>query len=597
MRMMREWRHLKMLKHAGRGHDPGGAASTLPGSCVVLCPACPHPGKNLHADWAIAPKDKSWLYRLFLCIDANFCLKRKKVSSDKVDPGLNHGYTYFVEEKSYKDHLHMYDKVFPDNISTCNNHDALKLASMKGAHQGTAASGVGTVDCARHDMKHPYSVGDLQKGERYMNMTTYSGLQSVSTVNMEQMILSYRTTSSVSGQKTSGIALNTTACHLDSSTTILHLLFPSSIFSHIKNHAESPALSTSSRGSLGLIVKESSENTHHTIYDAFGDYNWRKICNTARTFLAKVKTVVQEHCEHIAVFQDFDSVMMAESSAEGWKDMIEAWEIDSMAPNPFVVTRPTITLAGARLQLAEEEAANINEGWGVMVHEEVSASMMINNGLDLEEWQQRLRVDVAALSQHATELQCTKIQERHNVLQHRIEKWYGVQRLYMPGVDVLRTRTAASRETPFMAHDMPLLLPFTVQGQMACDSALMDVEWRLRYALANDILNNLRRHLQLRSHMFIYKDRFVRGQQENTRARTTIQSVEDTVNADTTHYCTTFTALVALAVPLAKSGWQAELHPLNPADVRGMTEVFLRRAKVPGLCPGSGWLQEQAIAW
>ncbi len=31
-----------------------------------------------------------------------------------------------------------------------------------------AASGVGTVDCTRHDMKHPASVGDLQKGERYV---------------------------------------------------------------------------------------------------------------------------------------------------------------------------------------------------------------------------------------------------------------------------------------------------------------------------------------------------------------------------------------------------------------------------------------------
>ncbi|GBE78836.1 hypothetical protein SCP_0200330 [Sparassis crispa] len=144
MRMMCEWRHLKMLKCSGRGHDPGGVAATLPGSYAVLCPACPHPGKNLPVDWADVPKDK----RLFLSIDANFRLKCKKVSSDQVDPGLNHGYAYFVEEKAYKEHLRTYDKAFSDEISTCNNHDALKLASMKGAHQSTAASGIGTVDCA-----------------------------------------------------------------------------------------------------------------------------------------------------------------------------------------------------------------------------------------------------------------------------------------------------------------------------------------------------------------------------------------------------------------------------------------------------------------
>ncbi|KIK37228.1 hypothetical protein CY34DRAFT_67334, partial [Suillus luteus UH-Slu-Lm8-n1] len=35
---------------------------------------------------------------------------------------------------------------------------------------GLAATGLGTVDCARHNMKCPNAVGDLQKGERYINM-------------------------------------------------------------------------------------------------------------------------------------------------------------------------------------------------------------------------------------------------------------------------------------------------------------------------------------------------------------------------------------------------------------------------------------------
>jgi hypothetical protein len=34
--------------------------------------------------------------------------------------------------------------------------------------KGLSASGVGTVDCARHDMKRPTAVGDLQKGEKYV---------------------------------------------------------------------------------------------------------------------------------------------------------------------------------------------------------------------------------------------------------------------------------------------------------------------------------------------------------------------------------------------------------------------------------------------
>ncbi|KAG1879205.1 hypothetical protein F4604DRAFT_1923360 [Suillus subluteus] len=35
---------------------------------------------------------------------------------------------------------------------------------------GLTATGVGMIDCARHDMKLPNGVGDLQKGEQYINM-------------------------------------------------------------------------------------------------------------------------------------------------------------------------------------------------------------------------------------------------------------------------------------------------------------------------------------------------------------------------------------------------------------------------------------------
>jgi hypothetical protein len=36
------------------------------------------------------------------------------------------------------------------------------------SNQGLAATGLGTVDCARHNMKLPNGVGDLLKGERYI---------------------------------------------------------------------------------------------------------------------------------------------------------------------------------------------------------------------------------------------------------------------------------------------------------------------------------------------------------------------------------------------------------------------------------------------
>jgi len=116
---VREWRHLKMLKQSGRGHDPAGIVQTATGGCAVLCPACPHPGINLPDDWESAPPDKRyiyrsplttisdditnrWLYSGFIAIDANFRLKRKNVSNDATDPSLSHGWAYFVEDAEYR---------------------------------------------------------------------------------------------------------------------------------------------------------------------------------------------------------------------------------------------------------------------------------------------------------------------------------------------------------------------------------------------------------------------------------------------------------------------------------------------------------------
>jgi len=46
-----------------------------------------------------------FLYALFLALDANFRMKRKKVSSDEQDPSLSEGWGCFVEERPYKEHL------------------------------------------------------------------------------------------------------------------------------------------------------------------------------------------------------------------------------------------------------------------------------------------------------------------------------------------------------------------------------------------------------------------------------------------------------------------------------------------------------------
>lgn len=58
--VFRFWRHLMMLKRAGRGHHPGRVDSTGPGELAVECPACPHPNKNLPTNWQNSGSDLMW---------------------------------------------------------------------------------------------------------------------------------------------------------------------------------------------------------------------------------------------------------------------------------------------------------------------------------------------------------------------------------------------------------------------------------------------------------------------------------------------------------------------------------------------------------
>ena len=54
MLMVREWRHIKMAKRAGRGHDETGISGTAQGELAIPCRACPRLGVNLPTGWETA---------------------------------------------------------------------------------------------------------------------------------------------------------------------------------------------------------------------------------------------------------------------------------------------------------------------------------------------------------------------------------------------------------------------------------------------------------------------------------------------------------------------------------------------------------------
>jgi hypothetical protein len=176
---------------------------------------------------------------------------------------------------------------------------------------------------------------------------------------------------------------------------------------------------------------------------------------------------------------------------------------------------------------------------------------------------------MSALGQRPTDVQLVKMQERKNALQRKIDNWCSVQIRYIPGILTLRGDTPSKGE--YQPQNVPLWLPSAIGRKIPCNQRFYSFEWDLRVAHANEALEDLRKNLQLRSHFFKHKDRFVTGQRANTRANATISRVQRYINANVAQYCAARIALLHLAPQLSKDDtWKISLPELHDGDVRHM---------------------------
>ncbi|KAH9479046.1 hypothetical protein JR316_0007621 [Psilocybe cubensis] len=544
MRIVREWRHVRLLKRMGRGHAESGVQGTKEGECAVLCPACPHPGINIPEDWKERPESEQWIYSLFVGIDANFQLKRMNVSNDNRDPPLNHGYAYMVEGRKFREYLNIYDSKIPDEKSNCNNHDAIKSASIRGG-KGAAASGLGTVECSRHDMKRPVSVGDLQKGERYVLDIVY-------------LVPKFH------------LPAHIPKCQ----TSFLFNLTPRVG----RTDGESPERGWSSANGVASSTKEMGPGSRSdTLDDHFGDYNWRKIIGIAETFVRKAKEAIAAREEHVEAFIEFDAALPVEATTE-WTRLCQAWEQDPSQINPYVIPKAkgkgaTVTERDVRLKLAAEDAASLARGDTVQLHDDISPSLLIYQGLQFEELQHRIAHDSSKLGLHATSLQQSKVLERSNSLRRRIDAWISVQHLYMPVVASLRSRDDAGATDPVAVQDMKLFLPSFNTNTLQCSHLLLKCEWEYRYAQADETPTSLRALLLLRSHMYKSKYRHFRGQRMQTRSQKLLSDVQDKINYLVKTYRRIYTALENLSPSLIETSWRTVYRLLLDEDVAGLTSM------------------------
>ncbi|KAG1721861.1 uncharacterized protein EDB91DRAFT_1210239 [Suillus paluster] len=589
MRMVRQWHNLKQLGRAGRGHDPAGVDATGEGELAVLCPACPQPGKNLPPDWEKEPLLARWKYALFVAINANFRLKRKAVSSDTANPSLNVGWGYFVRDSAYKSYLA--DRATEkQERSTCVSHNVVNAADTKSSH-GLAATGVGTIDCARHDMKLLNGIGDLQKGERYINMD-YIVCFALLALAVSMINISYDIACQWHKKLWSRMETMPERLRLPSESSLIRFFVPKfHIQAHInkcrtnfsfnwsryvgQTDGEAPERGWANINRIASSTKEMGLGTRRdTLDNHFGDWNWKKVTALGQTLLKKMVEAVKWAREHSEALAELEKTIQPALIAQ-WKAEVEAWEEDNSSPNPLESRFAPVTQAAVRLELTELEAQDLQAGINVSLHTDISPSGLITSGMDLEDQQARLRSKLADVSLHDTDKQKATLQTQITSLQRWLDAWVRVQELYMPVVCQLRHQSseASVRMEELKPQDFKLWLPSQLPIDTPTDQRLAGHEWDLHYAQALDALNDIRSHLRLRSHMYKYKDKNIRGQVGSTRAKKIIDTVESRKQASVLKYRRARNTLLFLSSHLEKCGWEMIVRPLLDSDVKPMGDM------------------------
>ncbi|KAK7064875.1 CxC2 domain-containing protein [Favolaschia claudopus] len=568
LRSTREYRHLLMLKRGGRGHAPGGVYGTGPGDLAIRCPACPRPGVNLPEGWEDAPPESRFLYIIFLALDACFRLKRRLVSSELRDPGLGTGWAYFVEMEPYRQYLlTVTDQV---EMSTCSGLAALDYANTKYS-RGYSSTG-------------PTGVGDLQKGERYANMDWIFASFLRWIHQRLRKVVSYDIVCQWYKQLKERLANLPPLVRLHIILLFFAFVIPKM---HIHSHILACQLcfslnllpgagQTDGEGierpwaNVGGVASSTREMGPGSRRDCLDDHwafwNWCKLVGLAALLRKRLNNAKRESAAQTEAFEAFS--LEQEERVQGWEEKAAAYEADPQnAENPYRITHPGMTEAQARLKLAEEEAEAVRKGMPAL--HDVSPSAFIFEGLELEDEQRRVRVQVE-LKKSGTTAQKIDVLALRRKLSRGITRFRKLQATYTPGA----LQALARREAPpdELAEDIPLMLPSALSAAeraAGCAATVEHVESLARDAQCSESLQRLRNQLHVKSRLFTYKANHARHQGANTRSQTLVARNESKIRLHSEKYQAAWRALGLLANgDLSKVGWRK----LKREDVRMMED-------------------------
>ncbi|KAJ7429396.1 hypothetical protein B0H11DRAFT_1768213 [Mycena galericulata] len=588
MRMVRQWRNIKMFKRAGRGHAASGIDGTEDGELALLCRACPQPEINLPENWREEPAPTAFKYAAHLGADANYRLSERNVSSEARDPTLAQGKAYFVNRLPYMEHIKNY--VTQEDINTCSGFQAMFLANLKRIN-GLRTSGVGGVTCTRHNMWRPNGLGDLQKGERFCNMDwiLFSSLQHY---DILRLYLTYDIACQYFKKFWDRMRSLPEYLHLNIPPADVYFAVPNFHLPAHRMECYAP-FSLHFMEGVGLTngegIEQNWENSNgaarqtkemgpgsrqDTLDDIFGAHNYRKTLALGRILQKRMVEGIKEAVRHRDGFDGFHAGL--EGAEPGitadWDACEAAWQADRTKLCPYETTHVGKTMKDVELELAKEEFEETESR--VQVVHQSSRSQFIVMGLEVEETQRLLELDIRTRKRASTYQELDFVKRRTTLLK-KIERFRKIQDVYMPGLrDELTAeqRAAFDGESRKEPETTRMFLPSALSEaarKRACAPGIPNVEARYRHAEASETLETIRSGLRMRTVTNRFKVKNITGQRANTRAQGIQHQVDVRIHGGKVRYRYAREAYLRLTGP---GPWEEELRVLKDEDVRALNE-------------------------
>ncbi|KAJ7853711.1 hypothetical protein B0H14DRAFT_2354164 [Mycena olivaceomarginata] len=318
-----------------------------------------------------------------------------------------------------------------------------------------------------------------------------------------------------------------------------------------------------------------------TLDDHFNDWNHKKIIA-----LGEWSVDGARHECSLTALADMNESLRADE-VKIWGIMVEKWEADIEAPNPFETIWKDQHVASVRAELAAEAAAR--EAAGAEEADTVRGDMhvteLIAMGLQLEEQQYIFFAWSSATGLHPMDGQRRMMIECTSKLQRKIFAWIDIQQKFFLALANIcarehEARACATNGQPIpgiTASNIELCLPSAMAAAPAADKVEVGMktsaflhEYRLRIGQASEVLHDVCRQLLVRTHLYQLKDDYSRGVWANMRSGDRIAALNHQIKRVAGGYRVARKALVALGQELGRNEWERTLLPLAEEDVRGL---------------------------